>query len=106
MKQKSFDRAKLKFLVELFEKSSQIPKTASLVALRRERHPLSSGAFAGEGTELCSIAKGNFAQSFMGKKSKLLIENLFSIPFSAREKGIESRLQAESDIKNHPADDF
>ena len=30
-------------------------------------------------TELCSVAAGNFAQSFMGKKSKLLIENLFSI---------------------------
>ena len=29
--------------------------------------------------ELCSVAEGNFAQSFMGKKSKLLIENLFSI---------------------------
>jgi hypothetical protein len=86
LKQKSFDRAKLKFWVELFEKSSQIPKTASLVALRRVRHPLSSGAFAGEGTELCSVAKGNFAQSFTGKKSKLQIENLFSICFSVREK--------------------
>ena len=29
-------------------------------------------------TELCSVAAGNFAQSFMGKKSKLLIENLLS----------------------------
>jgi len=42
----------------------------------------------------------------MGQKSKLLIENLFSIPFSAREKVLESRLQAESDIKNYPVDDF
>ena len=32
--------------------------------------------------ELCSVAEGNFAQSFMGKKSKLLIENLFSIYLS------------------------
>ena len=67
---------------------------------------LSSGAFSGVRKELCSVAAGNFAQSFMGKKSKLLIENLFSIPFSAREKVLESRLQAESDLKNYPVDDF
>ena len=88
----------MKFLVveNLFStcfstKSSRFPKTASLGAHRSERKTLSSGAFSGVRKELCSVAAGNFAQSFMGKKSKLLIE---------------SRLQAESDIKNHPADDF
>ena len=97
---------KEKFLIELFSKSSQIPKTASLGAHRSERKTLSSGAFSVVRKELCSVAAGNFAQSFMGKKSKLLIENLFSIPFSAREKVLESRLQAESDLKNYPVDDF
>jgi len=47
---------------------------------------LSSGAFLKAQQELCSVAIGNFAQSFMGKKSKLQIENLFSIHFFAREK--------------------
>ena len=48
----AFNEAKQKFLVELFTKSLQIPKTASLVALRRVRNSrvelvqlLSSGAF-------------------------------------------------------------
>ena len=88
----------MKFLVveNLFStcfstKSSRFPKAASLGAHRSERKTLSLGAFSGVRKELCSVAAGNFAQSFMGKKSKLLIE---------------SRLQAESDLKNYPVDDF
>jgi len=71
----AFNEAKQKFLVELFTKSSQITKTASFFALRRVRNSrvelvqlLSSGAFLKDQKELCSVAIGNFAQSFMGKK--------------------------------------
>ena len=56
--------------------------------------------------EFCSVAEDNFAQSFMGKKSKLQIENKFSIHFSAREKVLENQLSVESNLKNYPVDDF
>ena len=72
-----------KFLVELFTKSSQIPKAEPLVARRNERKSRvelvqlsSSGAFL--------RARGLFA----------------------REKVLENRLQVECDLKNYPVDDF
>ena len=73
----------MKFLVELFTKSSWCPEATPLGALRRVRNTrvelvqlLSSGAFSGVWT-----------------------------PF-AREKGSMKRLSVESDLKNYPVDDF
>ena len=49
---------------------------------------------------------GNFAQSFMGKKSKLLIENKFSIHFSAREKWFKNYLTAQTIPEKFPVGSF
>ena len=42
----------------------------------------------------------------MGKKSKLLIENKFSIHFSASEKVFKNQLLVVVNLKNDPVDDF
>ena len=113
MREKISTERKQKFLVveNLFStcfstKSSWCPEAKPLGARRNERKALSSGAFLRAQKELCSVATGNFAQSFMDKKSKLQIENKFSIHFSAREKVLENQLSVESNLKNYPVDDF
>jgi len=72
---------KQKFLVELFTKSSQITKTASLVAFRRRRNLYRLSAFLKDQKELCSVAAGNFAQSFMGKKANSRLKTCFQSTF-------------------------
>ena len=68
---------KIKFLHELFTKSSWCPEATPLVAFRRRRNSLSFRRSLGE------------------------LENLF-----AREKVLENRLRVECDLKNYPVDDF
>jgi hypothetical protein len=70
----------------IFFKKLRFPKAEPLVAHRNERNTLAFKLLLSSQKELCSVATGNFAQSFMGKKSKLQIENRFSICFSVREK--------------------
>ena len=76
-----------------FYKRWQIPKTASLVALRRVRNSRvelvqlsSSGAFLKDQKELCSVAIGNFAQSFMGKKANSRLKTCFQSTFLQEKK--------------------
>ena len=97
---------KRKVFVHLFQKVVGFKRAKPFDAHRSERKPLLSGAFLRAQKELCSVAAGNFAQSFMDKKSKLQIENKFSIHFSAREKVLENQLSVESNLKNYPVDDF
>ena len=68
---------KIKFLHELFTKSSWCPEATPLVARRSVRNSLSFRRSLGE------------------------LENLF-----AREKVLENRLRVECNLKNYPVDDF
>ena len=99
IKTEVFDRTFFKKFVvsrgEAFGRSSQ-----------RAKHFIRKSAFLRAQKELCSVATGNFAQSFMGKKSKLQIENKFSIHFSASEKVLENQLCVQTNLKNYPVDDF
>ena len=83
---------KNKKFYSIFFKKLRFPKAEPLVARRNERNTLAFKLLLSSQKELCSVATGNFAQSFMGKKSKLQIENKFSIHFSASEKVLENRL--------------
>ena len=93
-------KAKIKVSLEQKQKFSstfykrwQITKTASLFALRRVRNSrvelvqlLSSCAFLKDQKELCSVAIGNFAQSFMGKKANSRLKTCFQSTFLQEKK--------------------
>ena len=83
---KSFAGAKTEVFVHLLQKVADSKDSVFGRTPQSAKNFIRESAFLRVKKEFCSVAAGNFAQSFMGKKSKLQIENLFSIHFSAREK--------------------
>ena len=95
-----------KSFTQFFSKNCGFPKGKALGCLPQKAKPLSfkrifersKGALLGCRRQFCPI--------LYGQKSKLQVENLFSIHFSASEKVFKNRLCVESNLKNYPVDDF
>ena len=108
-------KAKIKVSLEQKQKFSstfykrwQITKTASLVAFRRRRNLYRLSAFLKDQKELCSVAIGNFAQSFMGKKANSKLKTCFQLPktFVPFRRIPNERVQRTNDLRENETFEF